>query len=76
MPINHSPGPIATPLYDKLGLAKADLDAVSDALKSQIPAKRFGNPAEIAQAIVFLASDEAEFTVGSELVIDGGMSNL
>jgi NAD(P)-dependent dehydrogenase (short-subunit alcohol dehydrogenase family) len=34
------------------------------------------NPTEIAQAIVFLASDEAAFTVGSELVIDGGMSNL
>ncbi|HTR34339.1 MAG TPA: SDR family oxidoreductase [Bryobacteraceae bacterium] len=71
-----SPGPIATPLYDKLGLTKADLQAVSDSLKSQTPAKRFGSPAEVAQAIVFLASDESAFTVGSELVIDGGMSNL
>ena len=71
-----SPGPVATPLYDKLGLPKADLQAVSDSLRSQIPARRFGNPAEIAQAIVFLASDESAFTVGSELVIDGGMSNL
>ncbi len=34
------------------------------------------SPAEVAQAIVFLASDEAAFTVGSELVIDGGLSNL
>jgi NAD(P)-dependent dehydrogenase (short-subunit alcohol dehydrogenase family) len=42
----------------------------------QIPARRFGNPTEIAQAIVLLASDEAAFTVGSELVIDGGMSTL
>ncbi|HUA19390.1 MAG TPA: SDR family oxidoreductase [Bryobacteraceae bacterium] len=71
-----SPGPVATPLYDKLGLPQADLQAVSDSLKSQIPARRFGNPAEIAQAIVFLASDESAFTAGSELVIDGGMSNL
>ena len=71
-----SPGPIATALYDKLGLAKVDLQAMSDALKNQVPARRFGNPAEIAQAIVFLASDEAAFTVGSELVIDGGLSNL
>jgi NAD(P)-dependent dehydrogenase (short-subunit alcohol dehydrogenase family) len=71
-----SPGPIATPLYDKLGLPKADRDAVSESLRNQIPARRFGNPIEIAKAIVFLASDEAAFTVGSELVIDGGMSTL
>jgi NAD(P)-dependent dehydrogenase (short-subunit alcohol dehydrogenase family) len=71
-----SPGPIATPLYDKFGLAKADLEAMSESLKNQTPARRFGSPAEIAQAFVFLASDEASFTVGSELVIDGGMSNL
>ena len=34
------------------------------------------NPEEIAKAVVFLASDEASFTVGSELIIDGGMSTL
>jgi NAD(P)-dependent dehydrogenase (short-subunit alcohol dehydrogenase family) len=33
-------------------------------------------PSEIAHAIVFLASDESAFTVGSELLIDGGMNNL
>jgi len=71
-----SPGPIATPLYDKLGLAPADLKAMSESLKTQTPAGRFGTPGEIAKAIVFLASDEAAFTIGSELVIDGGMSNL
>jgi len=31
---------------------------------------------EIAKAVVFLASDEAAFTVGSELIVDGGMSTL
>ena len=45
-------------------------------LQDKIPAKRFGDPSEIARAVVFLASDVAAFTVGSELVIDGGMSNL
>lgn len=69
-----SPGPIATPLYSKLGLSAADLKTVSEALQNQIPARRFGKPAEIASAIVFLASDESAFTVGSELVIDGGLS--
>jgi NAD(P)-dependent dehydrogenase (short-subunit alcohol dehydrogenase family) len=67
-----SPGPIATPLYAKLGMD----DAAIQGLVGQIPTGRRGDPSEIAQAVVFLASDEAAFTVGSELVIDGGMSNL
>jgi len=71
-----SPGPIATPLSGKLGLAKADVEAMSAALLKQIPAGRFGNPSEIADAVVFLASDESEFIVGSEFIIDGGMSNI
>jgi len=71
-----SPGPIATPLYGKLGLEAADLEKMAGSILGQIPAGRFGEPAEIAKAVVFLASDESAFTVGSELVIDGGMSNL
>ena len=69
-----SPGPIETPLYSKLGLSPADLKARSEALQNQVPAKRFGRPSEIASAVVFLASDESAFTVGSELIIDGGLS--
>jgi NAD(P)-dependent dehydrogenase (short-subunit alcohol dehydrogenase family) len=71
-----SPGPISTPLYGKLGLEAADLEKMAGSILGQIPAGRFGEPSEIAKAIVFLASDESAFTVGSELVIDGGMSNL
>jgi NAD(P)-dependent dehydrogenase (short-subunit alcohol dehydrogenase family) len=71
-----SPGPISTPLYGKLGFSEADLKAVSASIQSQVPAGRFGKPGEIASAVVFLASDESAFTVGSELLIDGGMSNL
>lgn len=71
-----SPGPISTPLYDKLGLSTEELQKVSAGLRGQIPAGRFGQPAEIAKAVVFLASEESAFTVGSELIIDGGMSTL
>ena len=71
-----SPGPIATPLYGKLGLPEAELKAVADSIQQQVPAKRFGTPGEIASPVVFLASDESAFTVGSELSIDGGMGNL
>jgi NAD(P)-dependent dehydrogenase (short-subunit alcohol dehydrogenase family) len=69
-----SPGPIATPLYNKLGLSETDLQATAEVLQRQIPAGRFGNTAEVASAVVFLASDESAFTVGSEIIIDGGLS--
>jgi NAD(P)-dependent dehydrogenase (short-subunit alcohol dehydrogenase family) len=69
-----SPGPISTPLYSKLGLSEADLKNVAASIQSQVPAGRFGNPSEIAKAVVFLASGESAFTVGAELLIDGGMS--
>jgi NAD(P)-dependent dehydrogenase (short-subunit alcohol dehydrogenase family) len=69
-----SPGPIATPLYGKLGLTEDQLKSVSASIQSQIPAGRFGQPGEIANAVLFLASDESAFTVGSELLIDGGLS--
>ncbi len=41
-----------------------------------MPAGRFGEPSEIAKTVVFLASDEAAFMVGSEILIDGGMSTI
>ena len=63
-----SAGPIMTPLH--AGRSKEELAA----FVKQIPVGRFGQPSEIANAVVFLASDEAAFTVGAELLIDGGMS--
>lgn len=71
-----SPGPISTPLYGKLGLSESDLKAAAASIQSQVPIGHFGNPGDIAHAVVFLASDESAFTVGSEFVIDGGMINL
>ncbi|MFZ0661144.1 MAG: SDR family oxidoreductase [Acidobacteriaceae bacterium] len=71
-----SPGPISTPLYGKLGFSEDQLKAVSASIQGQVPAGRFGTAAEIASAVVFLASDEAGFAVGSELMIDGGMGTL
>jgi NAD(P)-dependent dehydrogenase (short-subunit alcohol dehydrogenase family) len=67
-----SPGPIATPLHGKLGMNEDDVAA----LVKQIPAGRRGLPNEVIQAVVFLASDEGAFTIGSEFIIDGGMSTL
>lgn len=71
-----SPGPVATPLYGKLGLNETQLSGMQASIIAQLPVGRFGEPREIADAFVHFASDESRFTVGSELVIDGGMSNL
>ena len=68
-----SPGPISTPLYGKLGLSEADLNHVAGTLMQQVPARRFGTPAEIASAVVYLASDESAYMVGGEMIIDGGL---
>ena len=71
-----SPGPISTPLYGKLGLSAEDLQKTAESIRALVPAGRFGTTSEIAKAVVFLASDESAFTVGSELLIDGGMSGI
>lgn len=63
-----SAGPIMTPLH--AGRSKEELAG----FVKQLPIGRFGQATEIANAVVFLASDEAAFTVGAELLIDGGMS--
>lgn len=60
------PGFIATPLTD------AQDPAVNEFVVGQTPMGRAGRPEEIAAGAVFLASDEASFMTGSELVIDGG----
>ena len=69
-----SPGPIATPLYSKLGMSEQQAKSMTEQLTTQVPARRFGQPEEIAKTILFLASDEAPFIVGSDLIIDGGLS--
>ena len=43
---------------------------------AQVPLKRFGTPEEIASAVLYLASSDSAFIVGTELVADGGMSQL
>jgi NAD(P)-dependent dehydrogenase (short-subunit alcohol dehydrogenase family) len=71
-----SPGPVSTPLYGKLGVPADQLQGMAEAIRNQIPLKRFGAPVEVAKAAVFLASDESSFMLGSEIIIDGGMSTL
>lgn len=71
-----SPGPITTHLLERLGLPTEQLSEVANGILAQIPLKRFGTPDEVASAVLYLAGAESAFVVGTELVIDGGMSQL
>lgn len=71
-----SPGPVETPLYGKLGMDKATLEATAAQIQSQVPLGRFGTPAEIASTVLHLTAPESAFIVGTEIIADGGMSQL
>jgi NAD(P)-dependent dehydrogenase (short-subunit alcohol dehydrogenase family) len=69
-----SPGPVETPLYGKLGLAKKEVEGFGEVLGEKILLKRFGQSSEIAKTVGFLASDDASFITGTEIVVDGGLT--
>lgn len=71
-----SPGPIRTPLYGKLGLDAATLAATADHIAGQVPLGRFGTAEELASTVLHLAAPESAFIVGTEIIVDGGMSQL
>jgi len=71
-----SPGPVTTPIFGRMGLAPEALEQTLQSVASQVPMKRFGRPEEIAKAALFLASSDSSFLLGSEIVADGGMSQL
>ena len=71
-----APGPIATPIYEKMDLPDEVVEEMGKGFASQVPLGRFGTSEEIANAALFLASDEASYVNGVELEVDGGMSQL
>lgn len=68
-----SPGPIATPIFDTMGLSKEQIDEFGTNITTQVPLGRFGQPEEIAQAVLFLASSDSSYVAGVDLYVDGGM---
>ena len=62
------PGPINTPMTYR---ARDDVE-LNKKLLSKVPMERMGQPEEVATGVLYLASDEASYVTGAELVIDGG----
>ena len=65
------PGYTESALLNQLKNAREDMEQI---LVKMIPMKRFGQPEEIAEAVVWLASDSTQFITGQTITIDGGLS--
>jgi glucose 1-dehydrogenase len=68
--VGVAPGAIATPINNFV----LDDPQARQRVEEEIPLGRFGRPEEIAGAVVWLASDQADYVTGTTIVVDGGMS--
>jgi NAD(P)-dependent dehydrogenase (short-subunit alcohol dehydrogenase family) len=71
-----SPGPIETPIYGRMGMTEEQTQEMGKSVIQQVPMQRFGKSEEIASAVVFLASADSSYVLGTELVVDGGLTQL
>jgi NAD(P)-dependent dehydrogenase (short-subunit alcohol dehydrogenase family) len=71
-----APGPIVTPISFKSrpGVSEAEIRELLDARAEVIPMRALGEPRDIAEAVAFLASPEAKFITGQNLIVDGGLT--
>ncbi len=67
------PAAILTPLWDPMLGNGPDRDEKMEAIAKDIPMKKLGMPADVGNAVLFLASDESKYITGIELTIDGGI---
>ena len=67
-----APGPISTPLWSIVGLEPEVLSAVAEKINARLMLGAFGQPEDIAETAVFLASSAARNIYGQEIVVDGG----
>jgi NAD(P)-dependent dehydrogenase (short-subunit alcohol dehydrogenase family) len=68
-----SPGPITTPIFDRMGLPADAKAGFVETTTAKLPLARFGEPSEVASAVLFLSSAESSYVTGTELTVDGGL---
>ena len=72
-----APGPIGTPIYEKMdGITEEQMQEMGAGFAQGVPLKRFGEPQEVAESVLFLSSAEASYVNGIELEVDGGLSQI
>jgi NAD(P)-dependent dehydrogenase (short-subunit alcohol dehydrogenase family) len=71
-----SPGLIPTKFFSNTNLGESSYEQFKKQLLGQVPLGRPGTPLEIANAAVFLGSDEASYVTAADLVVDGGWMNV
>ena len=69
-----APGTVESPYFKEIYARAEDPDALRAQYAARQPMNRLGTPAEIARAIMFLASDDSSFATGTILTIDGGLT--
>jgi NAD(P)-dependent dehydrogenase (short-subunit alcohol dehydrogenase family) len=69
-----SPGDMETPMIKKYFEATPDPAAARAEMEAAYPGKRIAHPKEVAQAVLFLASDDASFVNGTYILVDGGLT--
>ena len=69
-----NPGPVETPIFGRMGLDAETTRGMAAHIQSQVPMGRMGNPEEVAEAVLFLSSEQSSFVHGAALLVDGGMS--
>ncbi|MCC8955890.1 SDR family oxidoreductase [Bradyrhizobium sp. Pear77] len=71
-----SPGTVPTPAYDGFGMTEDQMAGFLKGHSDVAPVGRVGLPSEIAEAVLFLASDKSSFVNGAELFVDGGFAQV
>ncbi|NYH25105.1 SDR family NAD(P)-dependent oxidoreductase [Paraburkholderia bryophila] len=71
-----SPGVTDTPMLDSQGTTPEDREALVKMYLSMIPIRRLAQPDEMANAAVFLASDQSSYMTGADLMHDGGVGQV
>ena len=68
-----SPGPIATPIFGKMGMSAEQVEGFKGHMAGMVPMKRLGSPEEVARTVLYLVSDDASYVTGAKITVDGGV---